>query len=110
MKALFTALFALILLALIGVGASAFFRANQLTQDAYFAPKEESVRRNTFEHSKAFVSGTIQEIRSMQLDYVKATEPAQKAALASIIRHDAANIDNNLLPDDLRTFIDSLPQ
>ena len=38
----------------------------------FFAPREEAVRRQTFEESKAYNDGMAQELSAMELDYVKA--------------------------------------
>lgn len=73
----------------------------------YFAPQFEQVRRETFEESKAYRQGMVQELQNMQFDYVKA-EPEHKAALASIILHRAADVDENVLPAELRQFIAEL--
>ena len=73
----------------------------------YFAPKYESVRRETFEQSKAYNQGMIQEIQNMRFEYVKAT-PEQKDALASIILHRVADYNLDKMPYDLRTFIETL--
>lgn len=72
-----------------------------------FAPKYEQVRRETFEQSKAYNQGMIQELQNMQFEYIKA-EPAQKSALASIILHRSADYDPDKLPADLRSFIADL--
>ena len=74
-----------------------------------FAPKYEQVRRDTFEQSKAYNQGMIQELQNMQFEYVKAT-PDQQAALASIILHRAADFDLEQpeVPPDLRRFIQQL--
>lgn len=72
-----------------------------------FAPKFEQVRRETFEQSKAYNQGMIQELQNMQFEYIKA-DNNQKDALASIILHRAADYDENKLPYDLRSFIQKL--
>ena len=72
-----------------------------------FAPKYEQVRRETFEQSKAFNQGMIQELQNMQFEYVKAL-PEHKAALASIILHRVADYDEQKLPTDLRAFVQQL--
>lgn len=72
-----------------------------------FAPKYEAVRRETFEQSKAYRQGMIQELQAMQFQYVQA-KPEQKSALASLILHRSADFDQEVLPADLRTFINSL--
>lgn len=72
-----------------------------------FAPKYEGVRRETFEQSKAFNQGMIQELQDMQFEYAKADDK-HKAAMASIILHRAADFDEAKLPTDLRQFIGQL--
>jgi hypothetical protein len=72
-----------------------------------FAPQYEQARRETFEKSKAYNQGMIQELQNMQFEYIKAT-PEHKDALASIILHRAADYDLDKLPKDLREFIQKL--
>lgn len=73
----------------------------------WFAPREEQVRRETFEQSKAFNQGMIQELQNMQFEYVQA-DAAHQQALGAIILHRAADYDTAKLPADLRQFIDNL--
>lgn len=75
-----------------------------------FAPKYEDVRRTTFEHSRAFNQGMVQELQNMQFEYVKEKDPNAKQALADIILHRASgyNLSDPIVPDDLRTFISDL--
>jgi len=72
-----------------------------------FAPKYEQVRRETFEQSKAYRQGMVQELSNMHFEYIKA-DSAHKVALASIILHRAADFPEEDMPADLRTFIRSL--
>jgi hypothetical protein len=72
-----------------------------------FAPRYEQVRRQTFEQSKAYQQGAIQELENMQFEYVKANAD-QKQALASVILHRAADFDARQLPPDLYAFISGL--
>lgn len=72
-----------------------------------FAPKYEQVRRNTFEQSKAYNQGMIQELQSMQFQYEQADE-SHKAALASIILHRTADYDQDRMPADLYAFVQQL--
>ena len=73
-----------------------------------FAPKYENVRRKTFEQSKSFQTGAIQELQNMQFEYIKAS-PEHKAALAPIIRHRAAEVPADVMPAELQSFISNLP-
>lgn len=72
-----------------------------------FAPKYEQVRRETFEQSKAYNQGVIQELQSMEFDYIRANKD-QKLALRSIILHRSADYDMSKLPPDLANFINEL--
>lgn len=72
-----------------------------------FAPKYEGVRRQTFEQTKSYNQGMVQELQNMQFQYVQANDE-QKQALASVILHRAADYDESKMPPDLRTFVQQL--
>lgn len=72
-----------------------------------FAPKYEEVRRETFENTKSYNQGMIQELQNMQFEYVKA-DSLHKKALADIILHRTADYDNSKLPSDLYQFVNQL--
>jgi hypothetical protein len=82
---------------------------HDLVYTAFFGPKFENVRRNTFEQSKSFRDGAVQELQNMQFEYIKA-DPAHKKALADVIRHRAVEIPSNAMPSNLQSFISNLPQ
>lgn len=86
----------------------ALFLGGNLALTKIFSPAQEQVRREVFEQSKAYRQGSIQELRSMQFDYLQADD-AHKIGLASVIRHRAADIPQEVLPPDLSMFIRSLP-
>ena len=88
-------------------GAAWCVQSNDLLSYKFFAPKYEQARRETFEESKAYNQGMIQEISAMQLDYIKANSE-QKKVLASVILHRTADYDLNRMPPDLRDFINQL--
>ena len=81
----------------------------ELIFTSFFNPKFEDVRRNTFERSKSFRTGAIQELQNMQFEYIR-SDVAHKAALADIIRHRAAEVPADAMPTDLQSFISNLPQ
>jgi len=94
----------------IGVGALTWGLAyHELIFTGFFAPKFEDVRRNTFERSKSFRTGAVQELQNMQFEYIKAS-PEHKKALADVIRHRAAEVPSDAMPSDLQSFISNLPQ
>lgn len=78
--------------------------------DKNYSPKIERVRRDTFEHSHAFNVGMVQELENMQREYLTASDPKSKSALASIIRHRASGYDlsDPLVTPELRDFIKDL--
>jgi len=82
-------------------------RGNDFFLYRTFAPKYEQVRRDTFEQSKAYRQGMVQELQNMQFEYAKAA-PAQRDALASVILHRAADVDEGVMPADLRSFVAQL--
>jgi len=82
-------------------------QGNQFFLMKVFAPAEEQVRRETFEQSKAYNQGMIQEIQNMQFQYIQANKD-QKDALASIILHRVADFDLDKMPSDLKSFVLSL--
>ena len=90
------------------VGLGWLFTGNALFLKSFFDPKFEQVRRTTFETSKAYRDGMAQELRALQIEYVKADERI-KPALASAIRHKAAGVPDDALPTDLAIFIKELP-
>lgn len=72
-----------------------------------FAPKYEEVRRQTFEETKSYNQGMVQELQNMQFEYLKADNEHQRA-LASVILHRAADYPEDKMPADLREFIQKL--
>lgn len=84
-------------------------QGNNFFLNKVFLPANEQVRRETFEQSKAYRQGMIQELQNMRFEYAKAT-PAQKDALASIILHRVSDFDLTQpdVPADLRQFIEEL--
>lgn len=73
----------------------------------FFAPKYEQVRRETFEQSKAFRQGNVQEIQQLYLDYLKANDD-QKKAIASVVTHRMADFDKSALSLDLNDWVSKL--
>ena len=107
MKEFFGCILAIASLGVIFCGIAWIAQGNEIFLYRYFAPKMEQARRETFEQSKAYTQGQIQELQNMQFEYVGADQ-AHKAALASIILHRAADFDQNSLPPDLYQFINDL--
>jgi len=87
-----------------------FIEGNDFFMYKYFAPKKEQVRRETFEQSKAYNQGMIQELQNMQFEYIQA-DSIHKELLSSTILHRAADYDMDKLKTaspDLYDFIQKL--
>ncbi len=84
------------------------FTGNDLFLYKYFAPKQESVRRQVFVETDSFIEGKISSLSQERLAYESADEGAQKKALRTMILSEAAQIDNSKLPLDMQSFINSL--
>lgn len=93
---------------LLAVGLVAFaVRGTDFFLYRWFAPREEQVRREVFEQSRAYREGMQQEIQSMAFQY-QTTDDAHRGALASMILHRVADYDIELLSSDLRSFVTRL--
>lgn len=95
----------LALIAMLGLGW--IFTGNDFFIYRYFAPKEEAVRRQVFEQSKAYNQGMVQEIQNMQFQYVQA-DAEHKKALAAIILHRTADYNMSQMPPDTWDFVSGL--
>ena len=74
-----------------------------------FAPKYEAVRRQTFEQTKSYNQGMVQQLQKMQLEYISHTGDTNvQSAMASVILQQAADYPEASMPDSLRTFIRQL--
>lgn len=82
-------------------------QGNQFFLYKVFAPKMEEVRRETFEQTKSYQQGTIQNLRRMQEEYITA-DAEHQGALASVILHTAADFPEADMPADVRAFIAEL--
>ena len=76
----------------------------------FFAPKQEAVRRSVFEQSRAFNAGMVRDFENLRMEYMKHIDSDAKAVIADTILHRAAgyNLDDPLVPSDLRIFIAQL--
>jgi hypothetical protein len=79
-----------------------------LFYSAFFFPKFEQVRRNTYTQSESYVRGVIQDVQKLQLEYLSQKDPIVKKALAETIKQTISGVDINSFPPNLITFIQSL--
>jgi hypothetical protein len=107
MKQTFQAVGLYLMAIVVIVGIIWFAQGNDFFLYRFFAPKYEQVRRETFEQTKSYNQGMIQELQNMQFQYIQA-DSSEKQALASIILHRAADYDVEKMPADLRSFIINL--
>ena len=104
MKEIFAVLLAMVAFAACSLGIAWIVQGNDFALYRYFGPKLEDTRREIFEHSKAYRQGMIQELENMQFQYEQAS-PSQKEGLSFIILHCAADVDQNMMPPPLASFI-----
>lgn len=107
MKAVFSWIAAIIGITIITFALSWAVMGNEFFLYKFFAPRQEAVRREVFEQSKAYNQGMVQELQNMQFEYVKAPEDS-KPALRKIILHRAADYPEDAMPRDLAIFIRDL--
>lgn len=81
--------------------------ANQLGLAKVFGPAFEQTRRETFEQTKSFRDGNVQELRAMQYEYLQA-DPIHRAGLAAVIRHKAVGVPADAIPADLQLFLEQI--
>ena len=107
MKELFTGIAIFIAMTVVILGLTWVFEGNDFFLYKYFAPKRAVIERKVFEETPSYVRGNIQELEKQHMDYIKAT-PAQQAAMKPIILQEAAGINQDNLPPDLKSWISQL--
>lgn len=93
----------------LGLGLTWIAQGNDFFLTKVFSPRQEAVRRQVFEQSKAYNQGMIQELENMQFEFCR-TDPSHQQALASIVLHRAAdfNLEQDQVPQSLRVFVSTL--
>jgi len=76
---------------------------------AFYAPKYEQVRYNTFKESQAYNDGMLRDLQNLRMEYIKSNDE-QKAALKAIALQRFSVYEINRLPYDLQAFYNSLVQ
>ena len=71
----------------------------------FWAPKTEQVRREVFENTKSYRDGLRRDFDNLYLSYETEKDPDAKAAVLSVIRHRAAGVDHDFLPDNIRNLL-----
>ena len=97
--------------ALLAIFTVAFlgFAANSLglLSFAFFAPKVEQVRYNTFKQSQTYNDGMVRDLQNLRLEYLRGN-PDQQAAMKGIVQHRFSVYPIDKLPFDLQSFYQSI--
>jgi len=78
-----------------------------LHSDAYFAPREEQVRHNTFECSQSHTDGLTHEILDYRDQYGSA-DAAGKAVIRQRVLGDFNSYTCGDLPESVQSFVNSI--
>lgn len=76
-----------------------------LTNYSIFGPRYENVRREVYEQTKSFRDGSRRDFDNMYMAYTEAKDPAEKAAILSVMRSRAAGVDMNMLSPQARSLL-----
>jgi len=100
-----TTIFAIVIGGLLWLAAITwFFMANDAAQNRVFSPYNEETRRETFEQSKTYREGTVQDMYKMQIEFDKSKDVIEQKAIANLVVHRLADFPRSALPEDLRFF------
>ena len=100
-------LLAIVVIGVLGFGANSI----GLIQMKIFAPAAESVRRDTFEQSRAFRQGSINDLDAFIRDYTKAEADGNKPSmdiLGGAILRKARDLDPDIIPSDMQRIISKI--
>ena len=67
----------------------------------------ESVKTDIYRENKAYVEGTVRDLRDLRREY-KAANAEHRDAVKDLILHRAGELDWDRLPGDLRDFLNEL--
>jgi hypothetical protein len=79
MKEFFSVLFVICVFIVLSLGLGWIAEGNNFFLYKFFAPKYAAVQRQTFEQTKSYNQGMIQEMQNMQFQYEQAS-PSQPVA------------------------------
>ena len=92
----------LILLLVFGI-LGGIARAMGFISFAFWAPKVEQVRYNTFKESQSYNDGMVRDLQDLRMTWLAAT-PDQRILLRSTILQRFSVYDRNRLPPELQSF------
>ncbi len=79
-------------------------KGNQFFMYQYFAPKEEAVRRETYEQTKSYKQGSKQRLGTL-CSQVDAADDNHKGMLNDMIKHEFEEWDMEDVPQHLRSCL-----
>jgi hypothetical protein len=80
-------------------------RAWALGSDRVLGLAEENVKTHNFEESQAYRQGIRQDFDNLLLQYTRAKDPGEKAAILSVIRHRAGDCPSDQVPSVIRDLL-----
>ena len=105
-RVFFAIVFVIVLLGAIAFG----LRYLAYSNTAFFAPRNEAIRRDVMIQSRAYSEASIREMYNFQRQYLAATTETEKNAIKAMARHVASGYDINRLPADLQGFVRSIQE
>ena len=76
--------------------------------DAFFAPRYESLRRDTMIQSRAYSEASTRELYRLKLQYLQAKSDDERSTIRAFALHESAAFDRDRLPLDLQSFVAQL--
>lgn len=76
--------------------------------EAWFAPREQNIRREVFENTKSYNEGKEQELVKYKFEYDRAKgkdDVGTMKAVESAVRHNFADYEDDRLSPELREFV-----
>lgn len=75
---------------------------------SFFAPKIVAVQNKTFQESQQYNEGMVRDLENIRMEYLRTSDPGQKAALRAIAIHRFEVYPQERLPPDLQDFYRSI--
>jgi hypothetical protein len=75
----------------------------------FFMPRQENIRRETFEHTQSYVQGATQDLAVYFDQYAKATTQEDKETIRQVVVMRFSNLDASLIDNaGLRQFLTNM--
>ncbi len=96
--------FAIVAVAVLGIGAIVGMSIGGYYLYAFLAPKYESTRRDVMIQSRAYSEGETRNLYRLKIQYEAAPTPEAKQTVLLAARHECEAVDRSRLPSDLSSF------